>query len=219
MYYILLAIAALIAVVLPLAAYALGRRAGVSAGDEDAAQLREESQQLDAKLVETLSEVDSLASKAQVDYLQQQRAELRKSLTEQQQALAQLTSRVDQTRSDVQSRETEQQELRAMKVEDEEAINRTLTSYNEFSAESLSLEQKLAESLRTLDAMTSEIKMTTDQQAVFAELSNALTQASAQLRDVIIDHQSANDRLANLASRFADLENEYSKLVEQQLAG
>jgi len=106
-----------------------------------------------------------------------------------------------------------------MKEEDEAAINTTLARYSEFSTESLSLEQKLAESLRTLDVMTSEIQMTTDQQAVFAELSNALTQASAQLRDVIIDYQNANDRLRNLSSRFTDLENEYSKLVDQQLAG
>lgn len=219
MYYLLTVLAALFAIALPLVAYSIGKRSGSSSSDEDAAKLREESQQLDSRLVETLSEVERFASKAQVNYLQQQRSALRQALTEQQQSLAQLVSRVDQTRSDVQSRETAQQELRAMKQEDEEAISRTLASYNEFSAESLALEQKLAESLRTLDVMTSEIKMTTDQQAVFAELSNALTQASAQLRDVIIDHQNANDRLANLASRFADLENEYSKLVEQQLAG
>jgi predicted nucleic acid-binding Zn-ribbon protein len=60
--------------------------------------------------------------------------------------------------------------------------------------------------------------MNADQQAVFQELSNSLTSASAQLRDVIIDYQNANERLANLNSRFVDLEREYSKLVEQQLA-
>jgi predicted nucleic acid-binding Zn-ribbon protein len=103
--------------------------------------------------------------------------------------------------------------------EDQVAITQSLTSYSESSAESLSLEQKLAESLRTVDAMASEIQMTNDQQAVFCEFSNALTQASAQLRDVIIDYQNANERLSNLHSRFIDLENEYSKLVEEQLAG
>jgi hypothetical protein len=67
--------------------------------------------------------------------------------------------------------------------------------------------------------MSSEIKMTPDQQAVFSELSNALTQASSQLRDVIIDYQNAHERLSNLSSRFGDLEKEYTKLVDQQLAG
>jgi predicted nucleic acid-binding Zn-ribbon protein len=67
--------------------------------------------------------------------------------------------------------------------------------------------------------MSSEIKMTADQKVVFQELSNALTATSAQLRDVIIDYQNANERLTTLRERFADLEREYTKLVEQQLAG
>jgi len=191
----------------------------VAASDEDAAQLREESRVLENKLVETLSEAGHVASKSQVEFLRQQCDAFRQAVAEQEKSLVDLVERVDQTRNGVQSKEGEQQELRAMKEEDEAAINTTLARYSEFSTESLSLEQKLAESLRTLDVMTSEIQMTTDQQAVFAELSNALTQASAQLRDVIIDYQNANDRLRNLSSRFTDLENEYSKLVDQQLAG
>jgi archaellum component FlaC len=67
--------------------------------------------------------------------------------------------------------------------------------------------------------MTSELQMTPDQQAVFSELSNALTSASAQLRDVIVDYQNAYERLESLRSQHKDLESEYSKLVEQQLGG
>jgi chromosome segregation ATPase len=208
-----------IALVLPLLAYLLGRRSGPQGSDEEAAQLREESRVIENKLVETLSEADRFASKSQVEFLRQQCQAFRQAIAEQEQSLAGLAERVDQAQTSVHSGESDQQELRAMKEEDEVAINQTLNRYNEFSTESLSLEQKLAESLRSLDVMTSEIQMTTDQQAVFAELSNALTQASAQLRDVIIDYQNANDRLRNLSSRFTDLENEYSKLVDQQLAG
>lgn len=217
-YYVLL-VSAGIAVVLPVLGYLAGRRAGLKTSDEDAAQLREESRLLENKLVETLGETSHVASKSQVGFLRQQCEVFHHAVAEQQQSLVALAERVDRTRQGVQIREAEQQELRAMREEDEAAINSTLARYGEFSSESLSLEQKLAESLRSLDVMTSEVQMTTDQQAVFAELSNALTQASAQLRDVIIDYQSAHDRLRNLSSRFTDLENEYSKLVEQQLAG
>jgi hypothetical protein len=37
------------------------------------------------------------------------------------------------------------------------------------------------------------------------------------LRDLIIDYQGLNERLDNLKGQHADLENEYTKLVEQQL--
>lgn len=208
-----------IAVVVPLLAYLVGSRASRYASDEAAAKLREESRLLENKLVETLSEVERFASKSQVEFLDQQCKVFYQAVAEQEQTLVGLAAKVDQTRNSVQARESEQQEFRTTKEEDEFAIGQALSRYNEFSTESLSLEQKLAESLRTLDAMATEIQMTTDQQAVFSELSNALTQASAQLRDVIIDYQNANERLKNLSSRFSDLENEYSKLVDQQLAG
>ncbi len=215
----ILAVTLLMTGALSLVGYVFGRRAGFQASDEQAALLREESSQLESKLIETLSNIDAFASKTQVKHLLEQCGVFQKAVEEQQLALASLAERVDKTRVDVQAREQEQQELRALREDDEAAINQALAKYSEFSAESLSLEQKLAESLRTLDAMASEIKMTSDQQAVFTELSNALTQASAQLRDVIVDYQNANERLVNLNSRFVDLENEYSKLVEQQLAG
>jgi chromosome segregation ATPase len=219
MNYIILIVAALLAIIGPLVGYILGKRLGFQASDEEAAQLREESAQLEAKLVETLSNVDNFASKAQIAFIKTQSEAFQQAIREQQSTLSALVERVDKARVDVQARENELQELRAMSEEDQVAIIQSLASHNDSSAESLSLEQKLAESLRTVDAMASEIQMTTDQQAVFSGLSNALTQASAQLRDVIIDYQCANERLTNLHSRFTDLENEYSKLVEEQLAG
>lgn len=219
MNYLAITVCSILSVASAAAAFIFGRRMGAHASDDEVAALLEESRVLDDKLVGTLADVDKLASKAQLAFLEEQSAKLRQAATEQQEQLTKIAERVDKTRSDVQTRELEQQELRALKDEDEVAIHQALNRYNEFSAESLSLEQKLAESLRTLDAMSSEIKMTPDQAAVFSELSNALTQASAQLRDVIIDYQNAHERLSNLNTRFGDLEKEYTKLVEQQLAG
>lgn len=219
MVYFIVVIVIVMSLAIPGTAIFLGRRVRSHTGDDEAAQLREESESLDKKLVEVLSESDHRASTAQVGYLTEQCSLLQQTLAEQRAALQELSSRVDDTRGSVQEREAQLQNLRASKEEDEIAISQTLGRYHEFSTESLSLEQKLAESLKTLDVMANEIKMTPDQQAVFAELSNALTQASAQLRDVIIDYQNANERLTSLNERFTELEEEYSKLVEQQLSG
>jgi chromosome segregation ATPase len=200
-------------------AFVFGKRAGFHASDEEMMVLRQESQELENKLVENLSENHRYASKGQIASLQEQAESFLTAVSEQLGRLESLSNRLDQTRADVERREQEQQEVRALKEEDETAIAQALANYTESSSESVNLEQKLAESLRNLDAMSGEIKMSADQQAVFSELSNALTSASAQLRDVIIDYQNAHERLANLKERFSDLEQEYTKLVEQQLAG
>lgn len=209
----------LLAIGLPLVAYLLGKRAGASATDAESSALREEAQNLETQLIEVLSEHQKFASKGQIQSLASQRQNFIASAQEQKTLLTSMVERLDKARADVQRREAEQQEIRAMKEEDEKVIGQLTSNYAQFSHESVTLEHTLAESLKTLDAMSSEIKMTPDQQAVIQELSNALTSASAQLRDVIVDYQNAHERLESLRLQHRDLENEYTKLVEQQLAG
>jgi chromosome segregation ATPase len=204
---------------LPLIAYLLGKRAGASASDTESAALREEAQTLEAQLVEILSEQQKFASKGQIQSLLSQSKTFMSSAHDQKAILTSLVERLDRARTNVQQREAEQQDIRAMKDEDEKVIVQLTSNYAQFSHESVTLEHTLAESLKTLDAMSSEIKLTPDQQAVIQELSNALTSASAQLRDVIVDYQNAHERIESLRLQHRDLENEYTKLVEQQLAG
>jgi chromosome segregation ATPase len=209
----------LLAIGLPLLAYLIGRRAGASASDVESAALRDESQALENQLIEVLSEQGRFASKGQIQSLISQTETFLASIRDHKGLMNTLSERLDKARKDVQEREGQQQEIRAMREEDEEIIIQVTSNYNQFSHESVTLEHTLAESLKTLDAMSSEIKMSPDQQAVIQELSNALTSASSQLRDVIVDYQNAHERLENLRSQHRDLENEYTKLVEQQLGG
>jgi chromosome segregation ATPase len=205
------------ALALPTAAFIIGKRTGFKASDQDMAVLREDARNLEQNLVAALGDNERFASKGQIQHLAKQTDDFLDASSKQQEILLELTEKIDAIRSDVQRREAEQQELRALKVEDEAKIAQVLASYNESSTESVALEQRLAESLRSLDTMSGEIKMSADQRAVFQELSNALTAASAQLRDVIVDYQNANERLEGLRARFSDLEKEYSRLIEQQL--
>ncbi len=212
-------IATLLAVGLPTAAYVLGKKMAPGASNEAMGNLREQSRELEEKLIEVLSEKDRFASKAQIATLIRQTESFLATISEQRNLLSTIAQRLEKARIDVEERELGQQEARAMREEDEAVIVQVTTNYAQFSTESVTLEHTLAESLKTLDVMTGELQMTTDQQAVFSELSNALTSASAQLRDVIVDYQNAHERLENLRSQHKDLEAEYSKLVEQQLGG
>jgi septation ring formation regulator EzrA len=107
--------------------------------------------------------------------------------------------------------------MKAEKQEDEVNLQSVMTNYSYISSESVSLERRLADSLRTIDKMSTEVAMTEDQRAVFDALSDALTNASGQLRDVIVAHQNVYERLEALRSQYTDLEAEYIKLVELQL--
>jgi chromosome segregation ATPase len=212
-------ISALLVTGIPVVAYILGKKMSPGASNEEMANLREQSRQLEEQLIEVLSEKDRFASKSQISSLMRQTESFLTTIAEQRSLLDTITQRLEKARVGVEERELAQQEARAMREEDEVVIAQVTSNYTHFSTESVTLEHTLADSLKTLDVMTSELQMTADQQAVFSELSNALTSASAQLRDVIVDYQNAHERLENLRSQHRDLEAEYSKLVEQQLGG
>jgi len=212
-------IGTLLAAGIPTLAYIVGKNTASGASNEEMANLRERSRELESKLIELLSEKDRFASKAQIATLIRQTESFMATISEQRGLLTTISQRLEKARVNVEERELAQQEARAMREEDEAVIEQVSNNYTQFSTESVTLEHTLAESLKTLDVMTSELQMTADQQAVFAELSNALTSASSQLRDVIVDYQNAHERLENLRSQHKDLESAYSKLVEQQLGG
>jgi|GEM_PF-848349 len=207
------------AVGLPFGAYLVGRRSSVVAGDVEMGRLREESRQVEDQLIKVLSVQEKLASKGQIETLIKQTESFSKALNDQRILLGSITERLDKARASVEERELQQQEIRAMKQEEEEIILQVIANYHQFSTESVALERTLAESLKTIDAMSSEIKLTPDQQAVLQELANALTSASSHLRDVIIDYQNSHERLESIRSQHRHLENEYTKLIEQQLSG
>ena len=201
------------------AALHVGKKRGSHATDESIATLREEAHELENTLVKTLADAKNYTSAKQLANLSESIDNLAaNTVTMKEQYLA-LQQKITEAHKAVLTREEEHQALRSVTQEDRALVTTALSRFNEASSECMSLENRLADSLQTLDAMYSEISMTEPQKAMFEELSNALTSASSQLRDVIVDYESAHERLSTLQSRFVELENEYSSLVEKQLLG
>jgi chromosome segregation ATPase len=209
--------AILISVALPLAGLLLGKRLSGGESDEELARLREESRVLETKIIDLLAGEEELVSKEHLAGLQRKAKEYRVAVESQRKARIDLEQRLTGAHADVIAREAAHQEIKAEKQDDEVALQSVMTNYGDISSESVSLERRLAESLKTIDKMSTEIAMTEDQRAIFEALSSALTNASAQLRDVIMAHQNVYERLEALRSQYTDLEAEYIKLVELQL--
>lgn len=200
-----------------LAALALNRKLSKGSSDEAIGDLRAESEKLEGEMISLLSDINRLASKGQIQTLVAQSQRFIKALEEQRDKLQQAEARLKKAQEEVIKRELSQQEIKTARQEDEKKLVEVMSNYQDFSSQSVTLEHKLAQSLRQLDAMITETPMSADQRALFQELSNALTAASAQLRDVIVDYQAVYERLDALRAQYADLEKEYTKLVDLQL--
>jgi DNA repair exonuclease SbcCD ATPase subunit len=179
--------------------------------------LRAQAESLESEFSTLLSEEKPLISRAQLDALVSETADFQRGLESQRTLMNELDGRLSETQKSVEVKEREQQEMKSAKEEDEKAVNDLMARYDEYSTQAVALEHKLGESLKSLDAMIADTPMTADQKVVFQELSQALSTASSRLRDLIVDYQSLNERLTNLKGQHADLESEYTKLVEQQL--
>lgn len=214
---IVIVLCGLVAVGAVVAAVILNRKLSKGASDEAIADLRAESEKLESEMISLLSDINRFASKGQVQTLIAQTQRFIKALEEQRDKLQQTEVRLKKAQEEVIGRELSQQEIKTARQEDEKKLVEVMSNYQDFSSQSVTLEHKLAQSLRQLDAMIVENPMTADQRALFQELSNALTAASAQLRDVIVDYQAVYERLDALRNQYADLEKEYTKLVDLQL--
>jgi chromosome segregation ATPase len=197
----------------------MGKKSGSHATDESIAILREEARELENTLVQTLADAKNYTSAKQLAFLSESIDNLATNTATIKEQYLGLQQKISEAHKAVLTREEEHQELRSVTQEDRALVTTALSRFNEASSECMSLESRLADSLQTLDAMYSEISMTEPQKAMFENLSNALTSASGQLRNVIVDYESAHERLSTLQSRFVELEDEYSSLVEKQLLG
>jgi chromosome segregation ATPase len=209
------AVLSLLAVVASIVA---AKKFAGAAGKDQIDTLRAESAQLESALSGSLTGGESRFSKAQLSQLIQQTEEFVQALDSQKQVIKELESKLEQAQKDVELKEGEQQEMKSSKEEDEKRLAEITAGYETFSSQSVALEHKLAASLKNLDTLMAEVPMTADQKAVFQELSNTLTSSSSRLRDLFVDYQAVHERLEGLKSQHTDLEEEYTKLVEQQLS-
>ena len=213
----LLIVGILLITSLPVVAVMLAKRLTGGESDEEVALIREESRILENKIIEVLAGEDTMVAKGHLANLKKKAVEYRAALESQKAVRVELENKLTTAHEDVLARESAHRDMKAETQDDEVSLQSLLSRYNDISSESVSLEHRLAESLKTIDKMTTEIAMSEDQRAVFDALTNALTNASAQLRDVIVAHQNVYERLEALRSQYTDLEAEYIKLVELQL--
>lgn len=194
----------------------LKKIASSSSGDKEV-ELTDRIESLNDRIAEILEQSKDLFSKKQVDKITGQIKEISSNLESQKNTLKQVEQRLDVAQKTIEEKEQYHQSLKASKAEDEEKLTDLLARYEDIAAESISLEQQLAASLKNLDLMLSELDLSQDQKAVIQELQEALTAGGSQLRELYVEYEGVKGRIDTLNAQLEDLETEYTRLVEQQL--
>ena len=79
------------------------------------------------------------------------------------------------------------------------------------------MSRKLALSLKNLEELLAGTDLTPQERDIVSEFNESLVSAGARLRDLMTEYQVVKERLEGLQGQFKDLEDEYTRLVEQQL--
>lgn len=173
---------------------------------------------LDQDLLSLTKESEQLISKQQLESIRQRRQELVEQMTEAKSLLKELDAKLKTSQQAVKHSESEQAKLKAVKVGDENKIAEIITTYESLNGLSIALEKKLAESMQQLDSLESEVQMTDKQRESLKKISSALSGAGERMRELITEYDTINKKLIELQQNYLDLEDEYKRLVEQQLS-
>ena len=194
----------------------LKKQLASSAGTEtEAIQL--EINEVTKKLEELAGFAKGYASKKQLDNVEAQLQTERNNLSREKEKLKEVEAKLEGAQKSVETKEGQQQETKSAKEEDEQKLRELMAAYADISSESMALEKKLAASLKNLEVIITEVKMTDNQKAVLNDMLTALTDGSSRLRELLTEYQIVNERLNMLTGQHSELEEEYTKLVEQQL--
>lgn len=212
-----------IALILSLAVFGVGfvvirkRRGGSSSIAR--ANLLTEITSLTTELESMRKYEHSYAGPGQLQELTSRIEAIKVELTKESDTLKAIEVKLRDAQKIVEGKEGQQQEMKSVKVKDEMTLQGLMTRYNDISDESRTLEQRLAQSLKNLDTIFSEFTLTQEQRKHLSDLSETLTAAGDRLRELLTEYETVKERLDMLSAQHADLEAEYTKLVEQQLGG
>ncbi len=192
-----------------------GKAQGTDSSEQDG--LIAEITSHDKQIESLTSKKDALFSLAAFEDLKSKVSAFVEQAEQEREKLKQIEGKLEAAQKGVEAKEQEQQETKAAKEEDLLKVQELLANYDAIESAAVELEHKLAESLKSLDSMLTEVAMTAPQKEVLQSLSNAVTDAGSRLRDLLGEAQTVNERLNGLTMQHQELESEYTRLVEQQL--
>lgn len=180
-------------------------------------ELRKQMELSNRKLQVLLGAIDSYGSSKQYEKIKNQREVSQVELEKFKKELVESEQKLIKAQKDIEDKENQQQNLKLNKDVDENKLHELLAGFADMTSESEALEKKIAQSMDNLDNLKSELQLTEEQSQALDKLSDALSTAGALLRDLITEQQGVQERLDMLNAQHDDLEDEYTRLVEQQL--
>ena len=191
---------------------------GASVG-KDVAVFEEQVGSLTSAIEKSLSYVEEMQPLENAKDLESQIEGLERELAGEREKLAKLDKQVEALQSSVEAEEAQHGELKRGKDEATALANEIRSRQDEMGLEYNRLENELEQSLAQLSALSGEISLNPEQKSALKKITTAMEKSREQLTVLVDLHTQARNRFLSLETQYAELEREFTKLVEKELSG
>jgi chromosome segregation ATPase len=181
-------------------------------------ELQEEIQCLDDALSATIIKPADYVSRAQFEYASESLAKLESAVEASRSELKAIEADLEVLQSEVEGREIKIQSLKGSKEEEAKLLQQIGQEFQLLNSEAEDLRSNLTNSLEDIKKLESELTLTQAQIEQLVEFQNIVTNTVSRLKELSVEGQEVERRLKVLSQQYRSLEEEYTKLVEQQFA-
>lgn len=179
----------------------------------------QEINRIDAEITEMIPDFSKIISQEALRAFEDEFAALQSEHTSERETLRKIETTLEGAQKDVEQKELEQQELKISQKEDEQRSLDLQVQFNQINEESKQLELNLEDSLKDLSELVNELEEGSKLRVGLEELSRSVEDAASLLRELFLEYKAVNERVQMIANQQRELEEEYTRLVEQQLSG
>lgn len=209
----------LLYVSLVLATKSISKKASISGSGPELKSANLEISTFDKTIADALSYASQLVPLSLYRDLINKKDAFEDNLQTEKNKLEELESKLSEIQSKVAKEELSHSNLKKGREEAIDLANDIKERKAQLEAEQKRLNDELLNSMNQLTVLSGEMNLTPEQEMGFNKIKTALKNSQEQLTSLTQTYKQASGRFATLHSQYSDLEKEFTKLVEKDLAG
>lgn len=178
-----------------------------------------EIEALDKSLEEAFAYSSQLSPLSMYTELVQRKEAFEENLQNEKNKIEVLENKLKEIQAKVTKEETSHSNLKKGREEAIDLANDIKERKAQLEADQKRLNDELLNSMNQLNVLSGELNLTPEQEVGFNKIKNALKNSQDQLVSLSQTYKQASGRFSTLHGQYSDLEKEFTKLLEKDLAG
>jgi chromosome segregation ATPase len=168
------------------------------------------------KTIDSIIDPKEFVSRAQYEFVMEGFTKITEAVKIERESLHKIEEDLETIRAEVESREVKIQELKGAKEEEAKLLLQISQEFDLLNQEAENLQSSLKESFDAIKKMETDVELTKEQTQQVQEFQQVVSNAVDRLQELTVEGQEVERRLKVLSQQYSNLEEEYTKLVEQQ---